>query len=161
HLRKDTEEETLNAIASFQKAIDLDPGYGRAYAAMAAANLRIVASYWEVASGAGFEHAFERMNENLAKALERPTSLAYAVSAEILAREGRYDEAFSAVDKAMALAPSDPENYIAKAKILNASGRAAEAEEAVRIAMRFDPRFAPGVLRVLAVSQFHQEKYQN
>src|SRR5262245_56901753 len=67
----------------------------------------------------------------------------------------------TAVDRAMALAPSDPENYIAKAKILNAFGRAAEAEEAIRIAMRFHPRCAPGVLRVLAISQFHQEKYQD
>ena len=70
------------------------------------------------------------MKVNLAKALEKPTSLAYAVSAEIQAREGRYDEAFAAIDKAMSLAPSDPENYIAKAEILNATGRAAEAEQA-------------------------------
>ena len=161
HLRKDTEQETLKAISSFQKAIDLDPGYGRAYAALAEANLRIVVSAWEVAYGSEFEHAFERMKENLVKALERPTSLAYAVSAEILAREGRYDEAFAAIDRAMALAPNDSENYIAKAKILNASGRAAEAEAAARTAMRFDPRFAPGTLRVLAVSLFHQEKYED
>src|SRR5262249_26308305 len=53
------------------------------------------------------------------------------------------------------------ENYIAKAKVLNASGRAGEAEEAARMAMRFDPRFAPGTLRVLALSLFHQQKYQD
>jgi len=159
YLRKDREEETLKAIASFEKAIELDKDYGRAYAALAAANLRIVVSYWEAATGAGFEHAFERMKENLAKALEKPTSLAYAVSAEILAREGRYNEAFAAIDNAMGLTPSDPENHIAKAKILNASGRAGEAEEVARKAMRFDPRFAPGTLRVLAQSLFHQAKY--
>jgi rhodanese-related sulfurtransferase len=101
------------------------------------------------------------MRKNLAKALEKPTSLAYAVSAEILMLEGRYDEAFAMIDKAVALAPNDPENYIAKAKILNASGRAAEAEQAARMAMRFDPQFAPGTLRVLALSLFHQGKYQD
>ena len=78
-----------------------------------------------MATGAGFEHASERMKENLAKALEKPTSLAYAVSAEIQVREGRYEEAFAAIDKATSLAPSDPENYIAKAEILNATGRVA------------------------------------
>jgi rhodanese-related sulfurtransferase len=161
HLRKDREDETLKAIANFEKAIELDRGYGRAYAALAAAIQRIVVSYWEAGTGAGFEHAVERMKENLAKALEHPTSLAYAISGEILAREGRYDEAFAAIEKAMALAPSDPENHIAKAKILNASARAREAEEAARTAMRFDPRFAPGTLRVLALSLFHQEKYED
>ena len=50
-----------------------------------------------MATGAGFEHASERMKENLAKALEKPTSLAYAVSAEIQVREGRYEEAFAAI----------------------------------------------------------------
>jgi tetratricopeptide (TPR) repeat protein len=161
HLRKDQEDETLKAIASFEKAIELDPSYSRAYAALAAANLRIVYAFWEVATGAGFERANERMRENLAKALEHPTSLAYAVSGELLGREGRYEEAFAAIEKAMALAPGDPENYVAKAKVLNASGRAAEAEEAVRKAMRLDPSFAPGTLRVLARTLFHQEKYQD
>ena len=79
----------------------------------------------------------------------------------ILAREGRNEEAFAAIEKAIALAPSDPENHIAKAKILNAAGRAGEAEEAARAAMRFDPRFAPGTLRVLAQSLLHQEKYED
>jgi TolB-like protein/rhodanese-related sulfurtransferase len=159
-LRKDREEDTLRAITSFEKAIELDRGYGRAYAALAAANLRIVDSYWEAASGAGFEHANERMRENLAKALEHPTSLAYAVSGELLAMEGRYADASAAIEKAMALAPGDPETYIAKAKILNASGHAAEAEDAARKAMRLDPRFSPGTLRVLAHALFHQRKYQ-
>jgi adenylate cyclase len=160
HLRQDREDETLKAIASFEKAIELDQGYGRAYAALAAANLRIVVSFWGAATGAGFEHANQRMKENLVKALEHPTSLAYAVSGEVLAREGRYEEASAAIGKAMALAPGDPENYIAKAKVLNASGHAVDAEEAARKAMRLDPRFAPGALRVLAHALFHQEKYQ-
>jgi len=60
------------------------------------------------------------------------------------------------IEKAMALAPGDPENYIAMAKILNASGRAAEAEQAVRKAMRLDPRFGPGTLRVLALSLYRR-----
>jgi adenylate cyclase len=160
HLRQDREDETLKAIASFEKAVELDRGYGRAYAALAAANLRVVVSYWEAATGAGFEHAVERMKKNLAKALEHPTSLAYAVSGEVLAREGRYEEASAVIEKAMALAPGDSENCIAMAKVLNASGRAAEAEQVVRKAMRLDPRFGPGTLRVLALSLFHQEKYQ-
>jgi TolB-like protein/class 3 adenylate cyclase/rhodanese-related sulfurtransferase/Flp pilus assembly protein TadD len=161
HLRQDREDETLKAIASFEKAVELDRGYGRAYAALAAANLRIVVSFWEAATGAGFEHAAERTKTNLAKALEHPTSLAYAVSGEWLAREGRYAEAFAAIEKATALAPGDPENHIAMAKVLNASGRAAEAEQEVRKAMRLDPRFGPGTLRVLAHALFHQEKYQD
>ena len=60
----------------------------------------------------------------------------------------------------MALAPNDPDNYLSKARILNATGRAAEAEESVRWAMRLDPLYSPDYLRVLAMSLFHQQRYE-
>jgi adenylate cyclase len=46
HLRRDTEDETLKAIALFETAVALDPYYSRAYAALAAANWRIAVSSW-------------------------------------------------------------------------------------------------------------------
>jgi Flp pilus assembly protein TadD len=90
----------------------------------------------------------------------KPTSLAYAVSADVLTQEGRFEEAWKAINQAVTLAPNDAEIYISNARILNATGHAAEAEIAVRKAMRLDPRFSPASLRVLAISLFHQEKYQ-
>jgi tetratricopeptide (TPR) repeat protein len=80
--------------------------------------------------------------------------------AEVLARQGRYEEAFTEIGSAMALAPNDPDNYLSKARILNATGRAAEAEESVRWAMRLDPLYSPEYLRVLAVSLFNQQRYE-
>ena len=161
HLRQDNEEETLKAVASFQRAIELDPEYGYARASLAAADWRIVLSSWEAATGTGFEHAYQGMMDNLAKAtVQKPRSLAFAILAEVLGRQGRYDEAFSAISRAMALAPNDPDNHIALATIFNETGRAPEAEREARFAMRLDPRFAPAYLRVLALSLFHQERYQ-
>lgn len=161
HLRHDNEEETLKAIALFEKAIELDPDYSRAYASLAAANWRISLSFWFSSAGAGWEHAYESLNRNLAKAMEKPTSLAYAISSQLLAQQGSYDEAFVAIDRAMELAPNDPDNHISKARILNATGHADEAEQQARLAMRLDPRFAPGTLRMLAISLFCQEKYED
>jgi TolB-like protein/class 3 adenylate cyclase/rhodanese-related sulfurtransferase len=161
HLRQDTEEDTLKSIALFEKAVEIDPGYGRGYAALAAANWRIVVTLWGSTAGIGWERAWERLNQNLAKAMETPTSLAHAISAQVLAQQGRYDEAFAEINRAMALAPNDPDNHIGKAKILNATARAAEAEEAARWAMRLDPQYAPDYLRVLALALFHQERYED
>ncbi len=161
HLRRATEEDTLKSIALFEKAVEIDPGYGRAYAALAAANWRIVVTLWGATAGAGWERAWERLNENLAKAMETPTSLAHAISAQVLAQQGRYDEAFAEISRAMALAPNEPDNHISKAKILNATGRAAEAEKAARWAMRLNPQYAPAYLRVLALALFHQERYED
>ncbi|ATU92969.1 rhodanese-like domain-containing protein [Phyllobacterium zundukense] len=160
HLRRDTEDETLKAIPLFETAVALDPNYSRAYAALASANWRIAVSNWEAAS-LGFQKAMERVDQNLALAMRKPNPLAYAISAEVLARQGHYDEAFAGVSRAMELAPNDPENHISKARVLNATGRAPEAEREVRQAMRLDPQYPPSYLRVLAMSLFHQEKYEN
>ena len=41
HLRRETEPDTLQAITLFEKAVELDPGYHRAYAALATGHWRV------------------------------------------------------------------------------------------------------------------------
>ena len=127
HLRADTEEEAFKAIAFFEKAVEIDPDYSRAYAGLAAANFRMVLSFWFSTAGVGWEHAWDRLEANLDQAMKTPTPLAHSIMAQLLAQQGRYDEAFDHIDRAMALAPNDPNTHIAKAKLLNATGRAEEA----------------------------------
>jgi TolB-like protein/DNA-binding winged helix-turn-helix (wHTH) protein/rhodanese-related sulfurtransferase/Flp pilus assembly protein TadD len=160
HLHLDTEEDTLKAISLFERAVKLDPDYSRAYAAIAAAQLRIVLSNWYSTAGAGLDHAYASLHANLAKAMERPTSLSYTVAAVWALQSGHNNEALASIDKASVLAPNDPEVLVSKALVLNATGRATEAEAELRLATRLDPRFAPGTLRALSMALFHQEKYQ-
>jgi TolB-like protein/rhodanese-related sulfurtransferase/Flp pilus assembly protein TadD len=160
HYRHGSEDETNKAIALFEQAIALDPGYGRAHAAVAAASWRIVQFFWASTTEGGYQRAFDRMQEALVKAMRQPNALAHAVSAELLSKQGRYEEAFTEIGRAMALAPNDPDNYLSKARILNATGRATEAEESVRWAMRLDPLYSPDYLRTLAISLFHQQRYE-
>ncbi|HEV7306000.1 rhodanese-like domain-containing protein [Ensifer sp.] len=157
HLRRDSDAETVAASDFFQKAIVLDPSYSRAYASLAAANWRASNLSWDFYRR---ETASKNLTRNLAKAMEKPTPLAYAISAQVLAQQGRYGEAFAAIDQALALAPNDPDNHVGMARILNATGRASEAEQEARLAMRFDPHPARATLRMLAVSLFSQGKDQ-
>jgi rhodanese-related sulfurtransferase len=92
--------------------------------------------------------------------MKRPTDLAHAVSAEILTQQGQFAEALAEIGHALALSPNDAETHVSKAKVLSAMGRAAEAEEAARWAMRLDPQYPPDYLRTLAVALFHQEHYE-
>ena len=160
HYRQDSEDETNKALALFEQAIALDPGYGRAHAAVAAASWRIVESFWESTTQGGYQRAVDRMQAALVQAMLQPNALAHAVTAEFLAKQGRYEEGFAEIGRAMALAPNDPANHLSKARILNATGRAAEAEESVRWAMRLDPLYSPAYLRTLAISLFHQQRYE-
>ena len=157
-LRRETEPDTLKAIALFEKAVELDPEYHRAYAALATGHWRVAVSSWSAAN-VGMQRAFEQMNMNLAKAMEVPNAPAYALSAEVLARQGRNDEALAAIKRALELAPNDPDHHISQARILCAVGRATDAEQDTRWAMRLNPQYPPGYLRVLAVTLFLQERY--
>ena len=158
-LRKENEQDTLKAISLFERAVELDPSFRTAYAALAAGHWRMAQSSWGAAN-IGFQRAFDNMNANLAKAMEKPNSLALGISAEFLSRQGRNQEALANVNRALELAPNDPDTRISKAKILNATGRAAEAEQETGWAMRLNPQYPAGYLRVLALSQFHQERYE-
>jgi adenylate cyclase len=160
HYRRQTTEGTAEAIAFFEKAIKLDPGYSRAYAGLAAAHWGIVNRYWQLAVGVGWQRSYDALNENLAKALENPTPLAYSISAEWLARQGRAEEALAQIDRALALAPNEADTHVSKARILNVTGRAEAAERSVRLAMRLNPRYGPDYLIVLGQALFHQERYE-
>lgn len=160
-LRQGSETETLAAIEAFERAVALDPDYARAHAWLAATHEKIVSSLWESATGTGYDHAYEEMQKHLALAMRAPTPLAHAVKAELTLREGGNSEALAEIDEALKLAPSDPDVRVTRANILNALGRAAEAEAEVRHAMRLEPGFSPAYQRVLARTQFHQQKYED
>jgi len=159
-LQHGSQDDVIAAIKAFEKAIEIDPGYSRAYAGLAAANWRIVRSLWMLTMGSGYEKAWRAVEENIDKASEFPSALSYSVLAEMLVAQGKHAEAFDELDKALALAPNDPHIHLAKAKVLNATGRAGEAEAAVRFALRHDPLQPTEYLRELGVSLLHQGKYE-
>lgn len=161
HLHQGSEAGTKAAIAEFEHAVALDADYGRAHAALAVAYDTIVQSLWESGAGEGFMRAYEGMTKHLALAKRNPTPLAHALEAKLLLREGRNDDALAAIDAAVALSPGDPDILVKRAEILNALGRAPEAEIAVRRAMRSEPQFSPSYQRTLAIALFHQQKYED
>jgi rhodanese-related sulfurtransferase/Tfp pilus assembly protein PilF len=159
-LRQGSEAETLAAIKAFERAVALDPDYARAHASLAFAHGKIVNSLWLSATGTGYDRAYEGMQKHLALAMRAPTPLAHAVKAELTLREGGNIEALAEIDEALKLAPSDPYVRITRANILNALGRAADAEAEVRRVLRLEPGFSPAYQRVLAQAQFNQQKYE-
>jgi TolB-like protein/rhodanese-related sulfurtransferase len=149
-----------SAAVHFEKAIELDPSFGRAYAALARTHWKQTNLNWDFYSGTQWQHIRERGMSMLAKALEFTNPLAYAVSAEVHALEGRHEEALAAIDRAIALAPGNAESFLSKAVVLNVLGRAEEAEDAVRTAMRLNPHFRPDYLVILAESLFNQRRHE-
>jgi adenylate cyclase len=131
-----TREQNDEAAALFQRAIDLDPGYADAYAALGGTHFEAVASGWTE-----FRQDELRQAEMLgqkALALDSATTSAYRLLARINLYKRRYDLALGQIDRALEINPSDVDNYQARGNLLVWAGRAAEGLPWLESALRLD-----------------------
>ncbi len=150
-----TPENYAKAIPHFKKAIELDPKYGRAYAALAATYWESWKRFWHDSLGLPYWHDTRvRAEELLAKAMQHPTPLAYQVAADMLSLNGHYDEAIVDAEHAIALDPNDANGYIGLANTLTLVGRPEEARKSVERAMRLNPHYPPSYLYQLGMVEF-------
>jgi adenylate cyclase len=113
------------ARALFQRAIDLDPNYAAAYAALGFAHYETVVSGWTEFPDDEIGRADALANKALV--LEPATTKAHLVLAYIGMHRRDYDRALAQVDQALAINPSDAECYQVRGAILQWSGDATEA----------------------------------
>ena len=143
------------AIVYFKKAVELDPNYGRAYAALAAIYWEANTRYWSVSIGFTNRHqARAEAEQFLAKAMQNPTPLAHQVASAILLNGQQYDEAIAEARRGIASDPNDPDGYVALAGVLSFTGKANQALELVERAMRLNPHYPPSYLYQLALAQY-------
>ena len=135
-LSHETRDSNDEASELFQRAIDLDPNYADAYAALGGSYYEAVVSGWSEFRAEDLERA-----EALAKkalALDPATTRAYHVLSPINLFRKRYDLALAQIDRALEFNPSDADNYAYRGTILMWAGRAAEALPWLEGALRFD-----------------------
>ena len=153
---KQTPEDFRAAIVEFKKAVELDPNYGRAYAALAAVYWESFTRFWGDAVGLGprNEEALYQAEQYLARAMRAPTPLAHQVSSAMLVQSQQNEEAIAEAKRAIASDANDANGYIALAGALSFGGRPAEALEAVDRAMRLNPRYPSSYLYQRGLAQF-------
>jgi adenylate cyclase len=131
-----TREQNDAAREMIQRAIDLDPNYAAAYAALGGTYYDAVVSGWTEFRDEDIERA-----EGLAQkalALDPATTSAYRLLAIINMHRRRYDLALGQIDRAIEINPSDAESYAYRGNILSWAGRPAEALPWLEGALRFD-----------------------
>ncbi len=132
-----TKDGNAKARQMFEKAIQLDHKYARAYSALAA-------NYWLgwilllSSDPNGLERAFQL--EQQAIALDDSLSIAHSQLAVIYVQKGQDDQAVTEAERGIALNPNFAFGYWALAQVMNNMARPAEALVAVEKAMRLDPR---------------------
>jgi len=133
HATRDKNDE---AATLFQRAIDLDPNYAAAYAALGGSHFEAVVSGWTEFREDELEQAETLAQKALA--LDPATTSAYRLLAFINMYKRRYDLALGQVDHALDINPSDADIYQQRGTILVWSGKAAEGLPWLEGALRFD-----------------------
>ena len=150
-----TPEDFVKAFASFKKAIELDPNYSRAYAALALA-YQAGGTHGALlqALGTSWDEARLRTREYLQKAMKQPTSIAYNVSSQMYLRRFQHNEAISELERALSLEPNDPVGLASMGYTLTMAGRPKEAMEFINRGMRLDPHNPSQYMVLLGYTYF-------
>ncbi len=155
HYKQMTPEDFSKASSYFKEAIDLDPIYARAYAALALLYFRALDIGWQRwVANTTFPRARLDARKYLKMAMKEPSSLAYQATALTLIRKRLYPEAIDEAEKALALDPNDAYSYFIMAKILNYAGKSEKAIDFAKRALRLDPHYPVDYLIVLGESNF-------
>ena len=105
-LRNDV-DKFVEALPWFEKAIELDPDYSLAYAALAETYL------WGISFGLpkkleiSSRQAFLRGNNYLRMAMKNPSNIAYRIAARVYALQRQYEKAIDFGMKAISLGPNE------------------------------------------------------
>jgi TolB-like protein/class 3 adenylate cyclase/Flp pilus assembly protein TadD len=131
-----TREQNDASREMFQRAIDLDPTYAAAYAALGGTYFDAVVSGWTEFRDEEVERAEALAQKALA--LDPATTSAYRLLAATHLYRGRYDLALGQIDRALEINPSDAESYAYRGYILVYAGKSGEALPWLEGALRFD-----------------------
>jgi adenylate cyclase len=159
YFRKNTRDDLVKSVSSFKRAIELDPEYSEAHAALSGAYQHIVGKRWEV--DLGWKDARSLGQKHLQIALKNPTPLALRMNSRtLLYYKRRHEEAIAEVERALTLDPNDADSHWSLARALSFSGRHAEAIKLYENAMRLNPYYPSWYPYFLGVAQYCMERYK-
>ena len=160
HYLRFTPDDYAKAVPYFEKAVELDPHYGRAYAALASIYWNSFYRFWHSSLGISWREVKERADKYIQTAMKNPTPLAYLVASKMLISSFEHEKAIAKAEQAIAHDPSDANSYIAMAYTLIYTGRPKEALGFIRKAMRLDPHYPAFYIFVLGLAYFGMDRFE-
>jgi len=160
HYLKATPNHYVEAVKYFQQAIELDPEFSQAHAALASVFFN---SYRQQFFRSLKLEAFEAWNKtekHLQQAMKAPTSLAYQVASGLSLTKRKHREAIDYANKATALEPNDANAHSTLAFALIMAGQPEQALASVDLARRLDPHNEYYYLFLQGLLEFGQGHYQ-
>jgi adenylate cyclase len=152
--KRATPADRIKALPFFEQAIELDPGYGRAHAALAMIYFQAYDQAWTGSLGISADDVYRKARDHLAIAQKHPTSTAHQVAGSMYRARGWHERAIQEFDAAIALDPTDSWSHVYAAHTWLAAGDLAKAEAQIRIAMRLDPHPPPAFMFYQGLVEF-------
>jgi len=151
--RRSPENNRL-AKQHYERAIELDPGFARAYAGLAMVYARDATDGWDTNP----EIALSRASELAEKAQRLDPSLhqAYFVEGLLELFRGNYEAAIRSTEHAISIKPSYADAYALRAWIQHFDGRIAEGLDSMEKAVTLNPRI-PSVYRLLRGALYYAQ----
>ncbi len=161
HYLRWTPEDFFKAIPFFEKAVQIDTHYGRAYAALAA-------TYWQGSRlylglnqfGVSQENGFLLAREYLEKAMRNPTSLAHYLASDMDLNRYQWQAALIEAERGIALEPNNAIINLQMGYVLIMSGNPKKSVDYIKKAMRLDPNYPARALYFHGLAKFHIEEFE-
>ena len=150
--RRHSRESYFAAEQHFRKALQLDPGYTRAHAALALIYWKVDAKKWNVNQGSTMR-GWAKARHELEQAMQNPTPLALSLLSSMNLYNRRYDNAIEMAQEAIRLNANSPEGYLALAEALVYTNQPSAAIDAAQKAIRLDPHFTAPYLAIIGLAQ--------
>jgi len=154
NLHRETADDLVQAISLFQEAIELDPMYSRAHAALAWAYLSSSLRFkWQ-----DFIDNHNKLRlmarKYLDLAMRNPTSTAHLVASKMALFRRRYEDSVTHAQLALAFDANDPDANLNMAWVLMTTGNPEEGLEFVNKTIQLDPRNMAAPLSAAGMAYF-------
>jgi tetratricopeptide (TPR) repeat protein len=156
-LEHPTRANNVEARTLLRRALELDPNYAAAYAALAEADVVDVTMGWAESPAELLDRAEGLANKALS--LDDAEVRAYVVLGRIAILYHRYDEAKRQIDRAIAINPNDASGLAGRGNILMWLGQTDAAIEALELAERIDPELSPIDRNALGLAYYLKRRY--
>ncbi len=164
HFLRQTPEDFVEAVSLFKRALELDPDYGQARAALALTYLQAAEKRWH--QPLGYEYVESRLAMREAQtqvdiAMKNPTGLAHQVQAHLFRVNGRPADMLREAQAAVEFEPGNPESHAALSLALTLNGQPNEALGAIEQAMNLNPHYPAYYLFYQGVALFDLKRYED
>ncbi len=148
---------TVEARVLLRRAIEIDPNYAAAYAALAETYFAAVSMGWAESPTVFMSRAEEMANKALN--LDDSDVRAHIILGRIHIFYHRYEEAKAELDRVIAINPSDATALAGRGNILMWSGQTDAAIETLELAQRIDPELNPLDRMALSLAYYLKRRY--